>query len=127
MDDLYRLLDIARYDERYVSPAAHAAQAHSLEELATECALDFDGGPGMGGSGPFGEGSGGQAQPIAVENFAMLQQRQTSDTMASPDDKAKRVNLLNWDGKGAPTGLFPPKPDATSDSEGAGLTGGGDS
>jgi nitrate reductase beta subunit len=35
-------------DERYVIPPAHAEQAHSLEELATECALDYDGGPGMG-------------------------------------------------------------------------------
>jgi nitrate reductase beta subunit len=107
---MYRLLAIAKYDERYVIPPAHAEQAHSLEELATECSLDYEGGPGMGGWGPFGEGSGGAA-PIAAENFAMLQDRQTSDTIASPDDKRARVNLLNWDGKGAPAGLFPPRPD----------------
>ena len=58
MYDMYRLLAIAKYDERYVIPAAHAEQAHSLEELATECSLSYDGGPGMGGSGPFGESSG---------------------------------------------------------------------
>ena len=58
MYDMYRLLAIAKYDERYVIPPAHAEQAHSLEELATECSLDYEGGPGMGGSGPFGEGSG---------------------------------------------------------------------
>jgi nitrate reductase beta subunit len=106
MYDMYRLLAIAKYDERYVIPPAHAEQAHSLEELATECSLDYDGGPGMGGSGPFGEGSGGAA-PIAVENFQMLQVRQTSDSIVSPADKASRVNLLNWDGRGAPPGLFP--------------------
>ena len=50
--DMYRLLALAKYDERYVIPPAHAEQAHSLEELATECALDYEGGPGMGGSGP---------------------------------------------------------------------------
>ncbi|HEX6249608.1 MAG TPA: nitrate reductase subunit beta, partial [Nocardioidaceae bacterium] len=112
--DMYRLLAIAKYDERYVIPPAHAEQAHSLEELATECSLDYEGGPGMGGSGPFGEGSG-QSTPIAVENFAMLQARQTADTLAAPDDKSARVNLLNWDGKGAPPpGLFPPKDDATA-------------
>jgi nitrate reductase beta subunit len=111
MRRMYRLLAIAKYDERYVIPPAHAEQAHSLEELATECSLDYDGGPGMGGSGPFGEGSGGAA-PIAVENFRMLQNRQTSDTVASPGDKAARVNLLNWDGKGRPEGLFPPRPEA---------------
>jgi nitrate reductase beta subunit len=108
MYDMYRLLAIAKYDERYVIPAAHAEQAHSLEELATECALDYEGGPGMGGSGPFGEGSGGPA-PIAVENFQMLRSRQLSDTMAAPDDKEARVNLLNWDGEGNPAGLFPSK------------------
>jgi nitrate reductase beta subunit len=108
MYDMYRLLAIAKYDERYVIPPAHAEQAHSLEELATECSLNYEGGPGMGGSGPFGEGSGAPT-PIAVENFQMLQDRQTSDTVASPSDKAARVNLLNWDGKGVPTGLFPPR------------------
>ncbi|GAA2495195.1 nitrate reductase subunit beta [Streptomyces thermolineatus] len=108
MYDMYRLLALAKYDERYVIPPAHAEQAHRLEELATECSLDYEGGPGMGGSGPFGESSGGTS-PIAVENFRMLQTRQTSDTLAAPDDKAARVNLLNWDGKGRPEGLFPPE------------------
>ena len=86
MYDMYRLLAIAKYDERYVIPPAHAEQAHSLEELATECALDYDGGPGMGGSGPFGEGSGSPS-PIAVENFQMLRDRQTGDSVAGPENK----------------------------------------
>ncbi|MBP2472183.1 nitrate reductase beta subunit [Crossiella equi] len=106
--DMYRLLALAKYDERYVIPPAHAEQAHGLEELATECSLDYEGGPGMGGSGPFGESSGG-VSPIAVENFRMLRDRQTTDTLAAPVDKGSRVNLLNWDGKGRPEGLFPPK------------------
>ena len=109
MYEMYRLLALAKYDERYVIPSAHAEQAHGLEELATECSLDYEGGPGMGGSGPFGEGSGGN-DPIAVENFHMLQQRQTTDTVADPSTRKARVNLLNWDGKGAPEGMFPPRP-----------------
>jgi nitrate reductase beta subunit len=104
MYDMYRLLALAKYDERYVIPAAHAEQTHSLEALGTECPV---------GSGPFGEGSGGPV-PIAVENFAMLRDRQTADTVAGPDDKASRVNLLNWDGKGSPSGLFPPRQDAVT-------------
>jgi nitrate reductase beta subunit len=107
MYDMYRLLALAKYDERYVIPPAHAEQAHSLEELATECSLDYEGGPGMNGAGLFGEGSGPPV-PIAVENFQMLANRQTADSVASPDDKGGRVNLLNWDGKGTPQGLFPP-------------------
>ncbi len=108
--DMYRLLALAKYEERYVIPPAHAEQAHSLEELATGCSLDYEGGPGMGGSGPFGESSGGPA-PIAVENFHMLRERQTTDTVVDPADKSRRVNLLNWDGKGRPDGLFPPRPE----------------
>jgi nitrate reductase beta subunit len=108
--DMYRLLALAKYDERYVIPPAHAEQAHGLEELATECSLDYEGGPGMGGWGPFGESSGG-VTPVAVETFHALKERQTTDTFVSPADKEKRVNLLNWDGKGAPEGLFPPRRD----------------
>jgi nitrate reductase beta subunit len=110
VNDMYRLLALAKYDERYVIPTAHAEEAHQLEELATECSLDYEGGPGMGGWGPFGEGSGG-VSPIAVENFHMLKERQTTDTFVDPADRHARVNLLNWDGKGRPEGLFPPRRD----------------
>jgi nitrate reductase beta subunit len=117
VEDMYRLLAIAKYDERYVIPPIHteladtglgdaAAQAHQLEELA--CSLDYEGGPGMGGSGPFGESSGGPP-PVAVENFHALRQRQTSDTFVDPGDGAERVNLLNWDGKGGTARLMPPR------------------
>jgi nitrate reductase beta subunit len=112
VEDMYRLLALAKYDERYVIPPAHtelgdaAAHAHELEELA--CSLDYENGPGMGGSGPFGESSGGPA-PVAVENFHALRQRQTSDTFVDPGDGAERVNLLNWDGKGGTARLMPPR------------------
>ncbi|WP_280415880.1 nitrate reductase subunit beta [Nocardia carnea] len=112
--DMFRLLALAKYDERYVIPPAHAEQAHGLEELATECSLDYEGGPGMTASGPFGESSGGPA-PIAVENFHMLRNRQTADAPTTVRGQG-RVNLLNWDGK-APDGLFPPTDDNPSGSE----------
>jgi nitrate reductase beta subunit len=41
----------------------------------------------------------------------MLKQRQTSNTIVDPGDKSRRVNLLNWDGKGAANDLFPPRAD----------------
>jgi len=99
---MYRLLAIAKYEERYVIPKAHAEQAHDLEELG--CSLDFDGGPYE--SGPFGEASG-RPSPVAVENFQALRERQTTGAYADPSDLRGRVNLLNWDGKGSPIGLFP--------------------
>jgi nitrate reductase beta subunit len=73
----------------------------------------------MGGSGPFGESSGGPV-PVAVENFQMLRERQTSDTIRAPEDVGKRVNLLTWDGTGRPAGLFPAttrSADPSDDSE----------
>ncbi len=101
IEAMYRLLAIAEYEDRYVIPPAHAEQAHDLEEMG--CSLDFDGGPGMGGAGPFGSSSG-ESVPVAVENFQSLQNRQTADRPSTPG----RVNLLNWDGNGTPDGLFPP-------------------
>ncbi|GAA5106486.1 nitrate reductase subunit beta [Haloechinothrix salitolerans] len=49
MESLYRLLAIARYEERYVIPAAHREDAADLAMLDTGCSLDVPGGPGMGG------------------------------------------------------------------------------
>jgi nitrate reductase beta subunit len=130
IEDMHRLLAIAKYDERYVIPPAHAElgdtgeQAHQLEELA--CSLDYEGGPGMGGSGPFGESSGGPL-PVAVENFHALRQRQTSDTFVDPADGAERVNLLNWDGKGGSSRLMPRgrhDPEAAGPERGDSGTGG---
>ena len=103
--EMYRLLGIAKYAERYVIPTAHAERAHELEEMA--CSLDYDDGPGMYESGPLGEASG-PLTPVSVETFHALQQRQTSDTPTSDDTIRGRVNLLNWDGHGRPDGLFPP-------------------
>ncbi len=110
MHEMYRLLALAKYDERYVIPTAHEEQARELEETA--CSLDFEGGPGMYESGPFGEASG-RPVPVAVETFHALKQRQTAERSVDPGAPAARVNLLNWDGKGKPEGLFPPsKPDS---------------
>jgi nitrate reductase beta subunit len=108
MYDMYRLLAIAKYDERYVIPAAHAEQAHALEELATECSVSEYGG---GQPEIIGEGSGGLT-PMAVENYELLRARQTSesfDELPGGGSKRGRVNLLNWDGNGRPEGLFPAK------------------
>jgi nitrate reductase / nitrite oxidoreductase, beta subunit len=109
--EMYRLLAIAKYEERYVIPTAYEGDAHHLEEVG--CSLDVDGGPGMLGSGPFGEASG-RPMPVSVETFHALRTRQTSDDVADPETPGARVNLLNWDGKGRPPGLFPPPRPAES-------------
>jgi nitrate reductase / nitrite oxidoreductase, beta subunit len=100
MREMYRLMAIAKYNERYVIPTAHVEQAHELEELG--CSLEY----GPYEQPPLGEASGRPA-PVAVETFQALRQRQTSDVAVSGEELQGRVNLLNWDGKGAPEGIFP--------------------
>ena len=102
--EMYRLMAIAKYEDRYVIPTAHLEQAEQLDEMA--CALDYEEGPGMFESGAFGEASGRPA-PVSVETFHALKQRQTTNTAAGEASMAGRVNLLNWDGNGVPNGMFP--------------------
>jgi nitrate reductase beta subunit len=74
--EMYRLLAIAKYEDRYVIPAAHAEQAKDLENLgaASGCSLDgVDLGPN---SGPFGQASGNPV-PVTIENFHIMKDRQT--------------------------------------------------
>jgi len=97
LDDLYRLLAIAKYEQRYVIPAAHAEEAGRLmgqhEQLF--CSLDAEGLPGMGGTGPHGiqawrpDGAPGQ------------------DHTFRADDGRTHFNLLGWDGRGSAPNLFP--------------------
>ncbi|KUH95093.1 nitrate reductase [Mycolicibacterium acapulense] len=107
--EMYRLLALAKYEERYVIPTAYVADAHALEAQVLEepgCSLSFEGGPGMYESGPFGEASGAPV-PVAVESFHALHHRQTSEGIAVTEARPSRVNLLNWDGRGEPSGIFP--------------------
>lgn len=49
MEEMYRLLAIAKYDDRFVVPTAGAETPRGLRELG--CSLDVLGGPGRGGEG----------------------------------------------------------------------------
>ena len=53
-EDLFRLLAIGRYEDRYVIPPAHAEDAGRLlaQHSLSGCSLESEGGPGMGGTGP---------------------------------------------------------------------------
>ena len=46
IEDMYRLLAIGKYDERYVIPKAHAELGQRLMEQQGTCGLDFEDGPG---------------------------------------------------------------------------------
>jgi len=51
IEDMYRLLAIAKYDDRYVIPLAHREVADNLTARQGGCGLDFVGGPGSCGPG----------------------------------------------------------------------------
>jgi nitrate reductase beta subunit len=97
LEDLYRLLAIAKYEDRYVIPPAHAEDAGRLmgqhEQLF--CSLDTDGGPGMGGAGPHGIQS---YQPTAPPG---------QDHSFRAGDGRTHFNLLGWNGRDSAPGLFP--------------------
>jgi nitrate reductase beta subunit len=96
LEDLYRLLAIAKYEDRYVIPPAHAEDAGALmgqhEQLF--CSLDADGGPGMGGTGPHGIQSYQPGSPADDHSFRA-------------GDGRTHFNLLGWNGQGSAPGLFP--------------------
>lgn len=63
-------------------PVRALGDARRLEESALPegCSLEYEGGPAMGGDGPFGQDSGRRNLPlVSVENFHLLRRRQTSD------------------------------------------------
>ncbi|TFB77264.1 nitrate reductase subunit beta [Cryobacterium glaciale] len=114
---MYRLLAIAKYEDRYVIPKAHVETARELEELG--CSLDTDGGPGMGGpgsaghSGPYGN-TVGMPLGATVDNYNEMTGRGANKGSPTAPTTPGRVNLLNWNGGGVPKGMFPPVADAGS-------------
>jgi nitrate reductase beta subunit len=92
IEGMYRLLALAKYEERYVIPTAYAAGAPA--DAADGCSLDGAGGPGMYDPDTFHTPPATGPQPEPEPEHAGTSLR-------------GRVNLLNWDGKGRPQGLFP--------------------
>jgi len=108
IEAMYRLLAIAKYEDRYVIPTASAEDAHKLDAIATGCSLDTDGGPGMSEQDFHIRGDAGGDAGDAFTH---------TDTPAAPLKKLQRVNLLNWDGNGTPAGLFPERTSAGTEKD----------
>ncbi|MFF8492000.1 nitrate reductase subunit beta [Streptomyces albidoflavus] len=91
LEAMYRLLAVAKYEERYVIPTAAVGDARRLEESAvpTSCSLDHADGPGMGGEGAFGQDSGRTELPlVSLETFHALRAQQTADAQPHVGDVA---------------------------------------
>ena len=104
MLELYRLLAVAKYEDRYVIPAAHAEVAKELDDLT--CSLDSVGGPGGDGPhGSHGSGPGGAPRTMPQESFHVLKgvESERRSSLVTTD----AVNLPHWDGKGVALGMPP--------------------
>ena len=109
MYDMYRLLAIAKYDERYVIPPAHAEQAHAPRGARHRVQPRLRGRPRHGRLRAVRRGLRRHRRRSRSRTSRCCRTGRPPTPWPAPDDKASRVNLLNWDGKGAPPGLFPPR------------------
>ncbi|MGW0737511.1 nitrate reductase subunit beta [Streptomyces sp. NPDC002851] len=94
IEALYRLLALAKYDERYIIPTSYTATTPA-DDLDAGCSLDGHGGPGM------------YAAEESAAFHAPLPPAADRDPEHAGASLRGRVNLLNWNGQGRPDGLFP--------------------
>ena len=88
---------LAKYEDRYVIPTSYAAFRPERTTAGHGCSLDGEGGPGMYEAGL--PRHGGLPRPARSTR---------RPGPAEPRHRARgRVNLLDWDGRGTPRGLFP--------------------
>jgi nitrate reductase beta subunit len=105
LEDLYRLLAIAKYGDRYVIPPAHTEDAGLLMSQHEQlfCSLENDGGPGMGGTGP----PAGSVESFHPARAAGPAGPPADSHLFRGDDGQVHFNLLGWDGNGRNPHLFP--------------------
>jgi nitrate reductase beta subunit len=86
IEALYRLLAIAKYEDRYVIPSAHVEIAGQLDDLPG-CSVDFDSWSPQSGQGL----GGGESVPIAIQTFNLARRRANADRSADllEDDMRK--------------------------------------
>jgi nitrate reductase / nitrite oxidoreductase, beta subunit len=96
LEAMYRLLAIAKYDDRYVIPKAHTETANRLMEQQGACGLDFDGGPGNCGAivapkRPFNSGF----MLLKMAEDGVPQNHDLGVTGDAVDEDAERMDLLD--------------------------------
>jgi nitrate reductase / nitrite oxidoreductase, beta subunit len=92
IEDLFRLLAIAKYEDRYVIPAAHVETGRALDELPG-VTFAYTGGPATGAVGPFGEVP---TTPVSVENFMLTRQRAEAGHYADLPEGRGAVEVRSW-------------------------------
>ncbi len=90
VEDMYRLLAIADYGDRYVIPQAHAELGDRLMEQQGTCGLDFEGGPGNCGAVGTDESADTsgfmltQDEPVELDILQMLGSHNNPDGLKKP-------------------------------------------
>ncbi|MFB7599096.1 nitrate reductase subunit beta [Streptomyces sp. NPDC056160] len=105
IEDLYRLLAVAKYEERYVVPKAHAEGSGAL--MAQHCSLDHPG--GVGDSGAREADRLGPLPPPALPGLTAP----GGGSQFRDSEGQVRFNLLGWNGDGPAPGLFGTPGDAS--------------
>lgn len=84
MYEMYKLLAIAKYQDRYVIPAAHQETADKLEEaMNAGCSVDFTEIPG----GPTADR---KPIPIALETFHLTKKRAVAETHVEIEEEIEK-------------------------------------
>jgi len=81
MESMYRLLAIAKYEDRYVIPSAHTEVANALLEELPGCSVDFT---STNGDSPVGEA---KPVPVTIESFQLTKQRLEAEQYSDLDHK----------------------------------------
>ena len=80
MESMYRLLAIAKYEDRYVIPSAHRSRQCTVRELPG-CSVDFT---STNGDSPVGEA---KPVPVTIESFQPTKQRLEAEQYSDLDHK----------------------------------------
>jgi nitrate reductase beta subunit len=80
LDAMYRLLAIAKYDDRYVVPTAHNEAVASLRDELPGCSVDWS----ATGDGARVVGDGKRV-PVAIESFRATKKRQEAEKYSDLD------------------------------------------
>ena len=73
IESMFRLLSIAKYEDRYVIPTAHHETVAAFEDELPGCSVDWSAQPGesaVGESAPI---------PVTIESFQLTKKRMEAD------------------------------------------------
>ena len=77
---MFRLLGIAKYEDRYVIPTAHSEVAAAFADELPGCSVDWEASPGGGAMGES------QPVPVTIESFHLTKQRMEAEKYSDVEE-----------------------------------------